>query len=380
MIYKKAILKSTLLFLFLTIHVFSKAQEVREVAPVVIKGKIENAKVKALYLSTFDGKNLNAFCIDSLNDDGTFLMNCNIPSKDIFYFRYDANKQLNMILQVNDTIELYADAQNFVQTTQIKGSEPTAAIWEYMMTYSTYKSKLDSARAYLKTHPGSDAEVNQKFKPISTEWINYRNAYIQKFSNSPALIAALNGVEEQQELELKVQILEALTGIYKNTATGNNIASQYQKLKAQWEATKKTAIGAEAPEIAQEDPQGEVRKLSGLKGKVVLLDFWASWCGPCRRENPNVVKLYNKYKDKGFTVYSVSLDNKKDRWVGAIAKDGLVWPNHVSDLGGWRNKAAKLYNVSSIPTTFLIGEDGKIIGKNLRGFALEERLKQIYGF
>lgn len=358
----------------------SFGQEVQEVVPVVVKGKIENAKNNALYLSSFDGKSLNAFCVDTLNEDGSFLMNCNIPFKDIFYFRYDGNKQLNVILQINDTIEIYSDANDYLNSTVIKGSEPTAAVWEYMTTYSVYKKKLDSARMYLKTHPGSDKAVNEKFKPISTKWMQFRNSYIKKFSNSPALIAALNGVEEQQEMELRVQILESLNRIYQNTPTGRNIAVQYQKTKAKWNSTKLTSSGAQAMDIIQADTNGVDRKLSDLKGKYVLLDFWASWCGPCRRENPNVVKLYNKYKDKGFTVFSVSLDNNKDRWKGAIIKDRLVWPDHVSDLRGWGNVAAKQYGVSSIPTTFLLDKDGKIIGKNLRGFALEEKLKEIFGF
>ena len=134
-----------------------------------------------------------------------------------------------------------------------------------------------------------------------------------------------------------------------------------------------------APEIVQADTSGKDLKLSGLKGKLVLLDFWASWCGPCRRENPAVVKLYNKYKSKGFEVFSVSLDQDRDRWIKAIKDDGLLWPSHVSDLRFWQNEAAKLYGVQSIPNTVLIDKEGVIIARNLRGDALEARLKQIFG-
>ncbi|MBO4646315.1 MAG: TlpA family protein disulfide reductase [Bacteroidales bacterium] len=141
----------------------------------------------------------------------------------------------------------------------------------------------------------------------------------------------------------------------------------------------RTAEGSIAPELEFADPDGKVRRLSDLRGKVVLVDFWASWCGPCRKENPHVVSMYAKYHDKGFEVFSVSLDNKAESWKAAIAKDQLVWPNHVSDLKGWGSAAAKLYGVSSIPSTFLLDREGHIIAKGLRGEALTAALKQIFG-
>ncbi|TAH27544.1 MAG: AhpC/TSA family protein [Cytophagales bacterium] len=137
-------------------------------------------------------------------------------------------------------------------------------------------------------------------------------------------------------------------------------------------------IGELAPEINLASTNGKNIPLSSLKGKVVLLDFWASWCGPCRKENPNVVKVYDQYKDKGFTVFSVSLDNEKSNWLQAIQKDNLKWENHVSDLKGWQSSAAATYNVKGIPATFLIGKDGKIIATNLRGAELETRLAELF--
>jgi len=145
----------------------------------------------------------------------------------------------------------------------------------------------------------------------------------------------------------------------------------------QVEVERKTAIGSFAPEIALMDPDEKIRKLSSLKGKVVLIDFWASWCGPCRKENPNVVAIYGNYKDKGFEVYSVSLDKERGSWLAAIAKDNLTWPNHVSDLKYWKSEGAAAYGVTSIPFTVLIDKKGKIVAKKLRGEELENKVKEL---
>lgn len=151
-----------------------------------------------------------------------------------------------------------------------------------------------------------------------------------------------------------------------------------KELQAQIDVMKLSLPGAIAPDFQQETPEGETLKLSDFKGKITLVDFWASWCAPCRRENPNVVNLYQKYKDKGFDILGVSLDRDKARWIQAIEKDGLTW-SHVSDLKGWKNSVAGLYGVTSIPHTILLDREGRIIQRNLRGEQLAQKLQEIFG-
>ncbi|EMR01386.1 peroxiredoxin family protein [Cesiribacter andamanensis] len=138
-----------------------------------------------------------------------------------------------------------------------------------------------------------------------------------------------------------------------------------------------TTIGQVAPEISLPNPEGVTKRLSDLRGNIVMIDFWAAWCGPCRRENPNVVRLYEKYKDKGFEIYGVSLDRSREDWVAAIAKDGLTW-TQVSDLSYFNSEAAQTYGINAIPATVLLDKEGRIIARNLRGQALEDKLAEIF--
>ena len=207
---------------------------------------------------------------------------------------------------------------------------------------------------------------------------NIRYKYINK--NDRTFAAQMNFTRLMNRI-----ILIAIIGFFAygfNVSTENDNAILEQSTKG-GEVVVGLRVGNKAPELKFKDPNGNDIALSSLKGKMVLIDFWASWCGPCRRENPNVVRVYEKYREskfkngKGFTIYGVSLDVDKKRWQNAIIQDKLNWESHVSDLKGWSSEAGRIYSVRAIPTNVLIDGDGIIVGKNLRGAALDNALQQL---
>ena len=213
----------------------------------------------------------------------------------------------------------------------------------YKLSDANQKDELERLKKFVKDHPDS-----------------YTAVYL------------VDGLGRSMELPELEDLYASMSSKYKDSRSGKSIAPGI-------EARKITAIGKTAPDFTQPDTLGNAVSLSSLRGQYVLVDFWASWCGPCRAENPNLVKTFKKYKDKGFTVLGVSLDQpgKKEAWLGAIHKDNLTW-TQVSDLKFWDNEVAVLYGVKAIPTNFLLDPQGKIIAKDLRGEDLDKKLAELF--
>jgi peroxiredoxin len=235
-------------------------------------------------------------------------------------------------------------------------------------------AEAQAAKPDQQQSPVFQNTMQDRFKAIQKDRERTLKIYIANHPNSYLSLMAISSMggpsADVNEIE---PLYNGLSQTLKDTEAGKQLKESFAPLKA-------TALGTLAPDFTQNDVDGKPVKLSSFKGKYVLLDFWASWCGPCRQENPNVVRVYNKYKTKNFTVLGVSLDrpNGKADWLKAIKDDGLTW-THVSDLKYWNNAAAGLYFVQSIPQNYLIDPQGKIVAKNLRGADLEAKLIELLG-
>lgn len=348
---------------------------------VKLSGNLFNTPSDTFFVAQSFGPNeVKTYYTGVLDAKGNFSTELTLPGVGYYILRLTDGQAVNLIFEGDDEIKVYGDGKNLFQHTNVVGSEASTNLNEFIRYHTYYKSKLDSARQYLAQNSGRESEVNEQFKPVANEFQRVRNQFIQENKQSPALIGALGTFSLEQEFKAYEEVVLSLNQHFGESPTVQNITAEYKQNKAKYEASLPMRPGSPAQEIEMESPNGEVIKLSDYKGKVVLIDFWASWCGPCRKENPHVVKLYNKYKEAGFDIFSVSLDKTKDRWVDAIEKDGLVWEAHVSDLKGWKNEAAQNYQVSSIPFTVLIDKEGNIISTKLRGNQLEMTLQSIFGF
>jgi peroxiredoxin len=344
----------------------------------VVAGQLKNAPAGTMVrLSELVSNQFVEKAQAKTDASGKFSLSGTSATPGIFQLKLDDANQVLLMLDNKTKVELSGDAKSLPVTYTVKGSKDAEVLRQLTQVMQGTKGQLEGlGQRYNAAGQAGKAEemqaIEKQFYTIQAANNNKIKSLIRRNATTVvsgfAVGAFLNPEEE-------FQFVDSVAAVQRKANPNSPFTKE---LSARLEPMRATAAGATAPEINLPKPEGGNLALSSLRGKYVLLDFWASWCGPCRQENPNVVKAYNQYKDKGFTIYSVSLDQDKGKWEKAIAADGLTW-YHVSDLAGWNSVGGAAYGVKAIPQSFLIDPTGKIIAKNLRGEALAAKLEEVLG-
>ncbi len=339
---------------------------------VQVSGKIENAPEGIVVLSQFTDSRPKVLDTLEVNSSGEFSYDLEVDTPTF----YDLNlygKSVRLALYKED-VQLNYDFAD-PASLAIDGSKDTKEmlkIEKLMESYQLEVNKLNEA--YYEAMSKNDAEAIKKIQSeamiLESNQSERVKEMIVSMGDSFAPLAAVGLLNPKVDFPFIDELVTKLNENYPGTISILQMKQQLDEMRA-------LSVGQPAPEIELPSPSGELVKLSDLRGKYVLIDFWAAWCKPCRQENPNVVRLYNQYKDKGFEVFGVSLDRTKDDWVKAIADDQLTW-TQVSDLKYFNSAAAELYQIQAIPATYMIDPDGKIIAKDLRGPSLENKLAELF--
>ena len=327
--------------------------------------------------------------VDSVKLDNSGAGTLHIPRLPLDYYRISiGNEQLIVVLDSTESLDLQGTVGALSTPEKLEGSAHTDLLRRFQEEVEGYDMKVAALRTSLAADPSNTANMDE-LNSTNSAFYERCKQVARENSGSPVAISALSRLNIQQELELFKQVREGLRKSMPRSTFFTNFRDQVDRfeqeqlmVQMQEQEAKRLSnllpVGGPAPEIVQQTPDGGTLALSSLRGKYVLIDFWASWCRPCRMENPNVKRVYERFKNHGFEIFGVSLDKDHTMWLKAIQDDGLPW-KHVSDLGFWNNAAAQEYGVTGIPYTVLVDRDGNIVEKGMRAEQLEAKLTELLG-
>lgn len=351
---------------------------------LTVNGDLKNAPDQKVFLEQLSFSDSRPQVLDTAEmKNGKFTVQAPATEEGLYRVRFEKNAGY-IFVNDKDDITFSADARDSVLNSTKFNTPANASLTAFIMLLDSIHTRLiaeDQARKdYQQQNNDSMASIANNTFNISNQW--YNNFLVKYIDTVASPINALFAMGYTQDVNMDT-IKNLMTNLTKKYPKNSSVADMQKQLDQyvamqdnKAETNSDIAVGKMAPDITLPDVNGKPFSLSSLRGKYVLVDFWASWCGPCRQENPNVVSNYNQFKDKNFTILGVSLDQDKKAWLKAIQDDGLVW-KQISDLKFWNSKAAALYHIEAIPYNVLIDPQGKIIATELRGSQLHDKLAEI---
>ena len=349
-----------------------------------------------IYLDELKSNELKPIDSVKLSSDGAFNFKREIKQPSFYLLKRNENNFLTMLIEPGEKITLKANSDSLNYPISLKGSKGTELMAEYNKTLQSTIKKLSGLSDIYKQNVDKPElpRVIESLDSLAQVYLSEINSYTKKYidDNLNSLVSlvalyqqvapsvyVLNPAKDMSYFE---KVDSAMFRLYPDYEPVVSLHDQVKelaaKMKGETGAVPASAAGSKAPEISLPAPTGDTIKLSSTRGSVVLLDFWASWCGPCRKENPNLVNVYSLYHKKGFQIYQVSLDKTKDAWIKGIQDDHLEKWIHVSDVQYWNSVVVPLYKIESIPCNYLLDKEGRIIASNLRGPQLQTKLAEIF--
>jgi thiol-disulfide isomerase/thioredoxin len=381
-------IKKTLYILSVTVLASCGGEKAERMkASFSLKGTLANGSGQTIYFEKLTPE--KSVPVDScvLDENGNFAFTTYVPLMGFYRVKVSEQNFAMVVADSSDKITITGSAKDLGNTYKAEGSPETKLFLEYNEMAKVNRTRIDSLQQAFqfevqdkKLDSVGRNELGAKYELIFNKIIDdYGNQVAEKIKANSDMFSSIMALQPLDPAKYTDVFLALDKGLMKKYPDNDNVRMFHQMVSKNFGEKGSIGMspGGDAPEINQESPEGKKIALSSFKGKVVLIDFWASWCGPCRKEMPHVKEIYAKYKGMGLEILGVSLDDDKDAWINAIQKDGLTWPQ-VSDLGGWKNEAAQVYGVQAIPHTVLVDKNGKITAIGLRGSELDDVLKNIF--